>query len=74
VTICVAVKVAEGLVLAADSAVVLEGVIQTPQGPVQTIIQNYEYANKVTHRAAGVAREHGAVGVQAAGRDPVRVA
>jgi hypothetical protein len=48
-TICVAVKVAEGLVIAADSAVVLEGVMQTPQGPVQTILQNYEYANKVTH-------------------------
>lgn len=49
-TICVAVRVAEGLVLAADSAVVLQGQVQTPDGKtVDTIIQNFNFANKVTH-------------------------
>jgi hypothetical protein len=48
-TICVTVRVAEGLVLAADSATVLTGVVAGPNGPVQTIIQNFNFANKVTH-------------------------
>jgi hypothetical protein len=48
-TICVSVKVGEGLVLAADSAVVLEGIFNTPVGPQQGILQNFEFANKVTH-------------------------
>ena len=48
-TICISVRVAEGLVLAADSAVVLTGAVPTPQGPMQMIIQNFGYANKVTH-------------------------
>jgi hypothetical protein len=48
VTICVSVKVAEGLVLAADSAVTLSGTITTPQGAQTAIIQTFEYANKVT--------------------------
>jgi len=49
-TICIAVRVAEGLVLAADSAVVLQGQAKTPDGTiVETIIQNFSFANKVTH-------------------------
>jgi hypothetical protein len=48
-TICVSVKVAEGLVLAADSAVMLTGIEQTPNGPMETIIQTFNFANKVTH-------------------------
>jgi len=47
-TICVSVKVAEGLVLAADSAVMLSGKIKTPQGESEGIIQTFQYANKVT--------------------------
>lgn len=47
-SICVSVKVAEGLVLAADSAVTLEGNINTPQGQASGIIQTFESANKVT--------------------------
>ena len=47
-TICVSVKVAEGLVLAADSAVTLQGSIKTPQGRGTGIIQQFNYANKVT--------------------------
>ncbi|MFZ5450249.1 MAG: hypothetical protein ACOZF2_00030 [Thermodesulfobacteriota bacterium] len=47
-TICVSVKVAEGLVLAADSAVMLSGTIRTPQGEAEGIIQTFQYANKVT--------------------------
>jgi hypothetical protein len=48
-TICVSVKVAEGMVLAADSAVMLSGKIKTPQGEGEGIIQTFQYANKVTH-------------------------
>lgn len=47
-TVCVSVKVAEGLVLAADSAVMLSGKIKTPQGEAEGIIQTFQYANKVT--------------------------
>jgi hypothetical protein len=48
-TVCVSVKVAEGIVLAADSAVMLSGKIKTPQGETEGIIQTFQYANKVTH-------------------------
>lgn len=47
-TICVSVKVAEGLVLAADSTVMLEGTASTPQGMQSGILQSFEHANKVT--------------------------
>lgn len=47
-TICVSVRVAEGLVLAADSANMLEGVISTPDGKQQkSILQTFNFANKV---------------------------
>jgi hypothetical protein len=48
VTICVGVRVAEGLVLAADSAVSLQGVVDSPQGPQQVLLQTFSYGNKVT--------------------------
>jgi hypothetical protein len=49
-TICVAVRVAEGLVLSADSTVALMGVVQNQQGQAQQVmIQSFNYANKVTH-------------------------
>jgi hypothetical protein len=48
-TICISVRVAEGLVFAADSAVMLTGTVPSPQGPTQMVIQNFNYANKVTH-------------------------
>jgi hypothetical protein len=47
-TICISVNVAEGLVLAADSAVMVSGTINTPQGTGQGIIQSFQFANKVT--------------------------
>jgi hypothetical protein len=40
-TICVAVKVAEGMIMAADSAVTLEGWTQTPQGAQSGVIQTF---------------------------------
>ena len=46
-TICVSVKVAEGLVLAADSAVMLTGTRTTTTGTIN-FTQMYEHANKVT--------------------------
>jgi hypothetical protein len=47
-TICVGVRVAEGLVLAADSAVVLQGVAKGPQGrPQSVLLQTFAYGNKV---------------------------
>lgn len=49
-TICVSVKVGEGLVLAADSAVTLEALIPMPGGgQANQIIQNFNFANKVAH-------------------------
>jgi hypothetical protein len=48
-TICVSVKIAEGLVLAADSAVMVLGKINTPQGEGEGLIQSFQFANKVTH-------------------------
>jgi len=47
-TICVSVKVAEGLVLAADSALMLEGSIKTPEGEKSGILQTFGFANKIT--------------------------
>ncbi|MCD6282622.1 hypothetical protein J7J84_03315 [bacterium] len=45
-SICVSVRVAEGLVLAADSANVLLGILG-PEQKTPSIIQTFEYANKV---------------------------
>ena len=45
-SICVSVRVAEGLVLAADSATVLMGYI-SPQHKAPSIIQTFEHSNKV---------------------------
>lgn len=47
-TICVSVRIPEGLVLAADSMVSLEGTVDTPQGKQTGIYQTFEFANKVT--------------------------
>jgi len=47
-TICVSVRIAEGLVLAADSAVMLEGRVKTAKGEATGILQTFEFANKVT--------------------------
>lgn len=47
-TICVSVRVAEGLVLAADSAVMLLGSVKTPQGQATGVVQTFAFANKVT--------------------------
>ena len=47
-TVAIAVKVSEGLVLAADSALTVEGEVATPQGPPQRgVIQIYSHATKV---------------------------
>lgn len=48
-TICIAVRVAEGLVLAADSTFTLQGELDTPQGKQSQIIQTLDCASKVTH-------------------------
>jgi hypothetical protein len=48
VTICIAVSVGEGLVLAADSAVTLEGDTQTPAGVQRQILNSFSFGNKVT--------------------------
>ncbi|OGK12273.1 MAG: hypothetical protein A2Y63_05225 [Candidatus Riflebacteria bacterium RBG_13_59_9] len=45
-SICVSVRVAEGLVMAADSATVLMGYL-SPQHKAPSIIQTFEYSNKV---------------------------
>ena len=47
-TICVSVRIPEGLVLAADSMVSLEGEVDTPQGKQRGVFQTFEFANKVT--------------------------
>lgn len=48
-TICISVSVAEGLVMAADSAVTLSGQVNTAQGPLPTaVFQQFNFANKVT--------------------------
>jgi hypothetical protein len=46
-TICVSVRIPEGLVLAADSAASLEGTVTTPQGTQTGILQTFNYASKV---------------------------
>ena len=48
-TICVSVRTPEGLILAADSMVTLEGTIRNPQGQQTTsVLQTFEFANKLT--------------------------
>jgi hypothetical protein len=47
-TICVSVRIPEGLILAADSAVTLEGTVSTPKGQQTGILQTFDYANKIT--------------------------
>ncbi len=47
-TICVSVKVPEGLVFASDSAVVLSNTIMQNNQPITQIVQNFNYANKLT--------------------------
>jgi len=47
-TICVSVKIAEGLVFAADSAVMLQQATMVGNQAQVGIIQNFNYANKVT--------------------------
>ena len=47
-TICVSISIAEGLVLAADSAVTLQGQFNTPQGQQNGVLQQFNYANKLT--------------------------
>jgi len=47
-TICVSVRIPEGLVLAADSMVSLLGTRDTPQGKQTGVIQTFEFANKVS--------------------------
>jgi hypothetical protein len=46
-TICVSVRVAEGLVMAADSTTVLRGDIVTPAGIQRQLLQSFDYATKV---------------------------
>lgn len=47
-TICVSVRIPEGLILAADSMVTLEGTVNTPKGPQMGVLQTFEFANKLT--------------------------
>lgn len=47
-TICVAVKVSEGLVLAADSTATVQGWLGQPGGPPQ-ILKTYDHARKLSH-------------------------
>jgi hypothetical protein len=47
-TICISVRTPEGLVLAADSMVSLEGTVDTPQGRQRGVFQTFEFANKVS--------------------------
>lgn len=50
VTICVSVKVGEGLVLASDSTAVVQGAITGPDGKSQTgILKTYDHARKLSH-------------------------
>ncbi len=46
-TICVSVRVAEGLVMAADSVVMLSGEVPTPNGVQRQMLQTFDYATKV---------------------------
>ena len=47
-TICVSVRIPEGLILAADSMVTLEGTVDTPKGPKTGVLQTFEFASKLT--------------------------
>lgn len=47
-TICVSVRIPEGLILAADSMVTLEGTLHTAQGDDSGVLQTFEFANKLT--------------------------
>lgn len=47
-TICVSVKVPEGLIFACDSAVVLSNTVIQDGHPVTNIVQNFNFANKLT--------------------------
>ena len=46
--ICISVKVAEGLVLAADSAVMLQETLHGSAGDTSGTLQSFEFANKVS--------------------------
>jgi hypothetical protein len=46
-TICVSVRVAEGLVMAADSAAMLQGEVMVAGVPQMTVLQGFQYATKV---------------------------
>jgi hypothetical protein len=49
-TICVSVKVSEGLVLAADSTAVVQGMMKRADGPTQSgILKTYGHARKLSH-------------------------
>lgn len=49
-TICVSVKVSEGLVLAADSAAAIQGAVQDPTGKSSVgILKTYDHVRKLTH-------------------------
>jgi hypothetical protein len=49
-TICVSVKVSEGLVLAADSAAAIQGMIQDPTGKSSAgILKTYDHVRKLSH-------------------------
>lgn len=49
-TICVAVKVSEGLVLAADSTAAIQGTLQHPSGQTTFgILKTYDHARKLSH-------------------------
>jgi hypothetical protein len=49
-TVCVSVKVSEGLVLAADSVAAIQGTLQGPDGKTSTgILKTYEHVRKLSH-------------------------
>ncbi len=49
-TVCVSVKVSEGLVLAADSTAAIQGNIQNPKGQsVPGILKTYDHVRKLAH-------------------------
>jgi hypothetical protein len=49
-TICVSVKVSEGLVLAADSTAAIQGNIQDPRGNISGgILKTYDHVRKLSH-------------------------
>jgi hypothetical protein len=49
-TVCVSVKVSEGLVLAADSTAAIQGTMQDPAGNTTSgILKTYDHARKLSH-------------------------